>query len=292
MTTEGEKFLNLFEARFYEFGRRIADFESHKEEFKKLNAQTQELCSKFYKLLDEQASKELENKKKSDLLEKHLAYLGERIQENLLKISGLDAEKEKAKVEHDNLRKSVGHLGDKQVEVERKTESLTASDNELLNNLKSSEVLVHKLQSQIQVLRDELADGKLKDGILQRDVLSIQTDMQRLANDAKAAIESVKTFEDKLVDKLRNFSMSFDRRFSEVPGLINQRFDSIRIPDVSGFVDKETVTRIERLVELNAMDAKNAFLKSNNTEMQQQLLNKKIENVQILLKSFEYSNEK
>lgn len=73
---------------------------------------------------------------------------------------------------------------------------------------------------------------------------------------------------------------------------LDEKVSSIQVPGIDHLASNDTVTKLQRSIEIVSMDAKNAFLKSNNNEMQNQIITKKIEGLQIALKTHELGNAK
>lgn len=95
---------------------------------------------------------------------------------------------------------------------------------------------------------------------------------------------------DKIAKNAQQASDSLSSLEKEIKSYIKEQIQSIRIPKDP--IPEEQVRQwINDQIQLISLDAKNAIAKSNNIDMKATILEKKVENLSLALKSFELANK-
>lgn len=80
---------------------------------------------------------------------------------------------------------------------------------------------------------------------------------------------------------------SIKDHFDALNDTLSKKIDSIVIPSIQGLAKSDEVVRVANQLESISLDAKNAFLKSSNNDMQLLMMSKKVESVLLAIKNFE-----
>lgn len=217
------------------------------------------------------------------------------------KLLDLEDHKRFANLEISNLRDSIKDLRDLQHLISKKISPIERS----ISDLKSLEIT----GSAIKDLKNDL--DELKKSLIQEiDICkrNLYTYIEE-TKDAASCIEDLKQSREKqeksakdIRDECRNLSSSFenfknslDQEIRNAEARIKEKVEDItgkiKIPEMARFTTKDDLEKLlssfKSTLELASLDAKNAFLKSSNSATQIELLTKKIENIQLLLKKYE-----
>jgi hypothetical protein len=121
-------------------------------------------------------------------------------------------------------------------------------------------------------------------------VVSLQSQKDKDAKERQEISAAVKNLNENVGSCLTNVTTNAEATDAKIGFLKRELFDKIgNIPvlTIKEAIPESRITKIESQLEMIALDAKNAFLKSGNVDMQTQLHSKKIENIQLLLKQHE-----
>lgn len=281
------KFKKENEERFYEYGKRIAAFDSVREDIKSLNQSISDLKASVSVLPSGFASAFDDIKSKlSDLNLKHLNAKQE------LESHKLDFER--LKKSHDALTAESVTVGSNTFANAQKLQSL-ASELQSLSLVKSS-ISANKQENQEFQTATAASITSLKSALKSflDDINGLKSQFSSFS-DVKDRLEGIKTEYSSLLKKVSDSSMSsqnalgkiMDDKYQDLKKDFSDKLSSIKIPETKGFADEARVAKIESQLDSIALDAKNAYLKSNNVDMQNQLNAKKLENIQLLLKQHE-----
>lgn len=123
---------------------------------------------------------------------------------------------------------------------------------------------------------------------------SLDSKFTDLANTSISHNSIITDIQDQLCKIRKEHSSSVDANFAYVNGLNNQLKDliatkvaSIKVPDVSNFAMKDEISAAKTSFERMSLDANNANLRSTNNEAKILIMEKKIEQLQLLLNRYE-----
>lgn len=289
---ENNNFLDLFESRFHEFGRRIALLDTLRDEIKRIDILLDSLSNKLNKLLDSDKIKSEESKKTSSELIGSLTSFEDKLNVISVKMENSKATNERRLSDLEDFKKNHFVLEAKHNDSEGKIANLSFSRDFLQNKIQEMGKIHEESEKHISThhhdlisLKNEISNIFNKISIFQTekesmlmDVLSLSSLCRKIEKDAQERNISLRTF--------------CEKAFADISDSFEKRLKAVVIPDISGLADKKRVEDLSRTLDLAALDAKNAFQKSTNNEMQNSLLSKKLENVQIFLKSQEYGSAK
>jgi len=288
MQTDHEKLLALIEERFYAFGKRIADFENQREQIKKIQSQIDTFSVDLSAFVANFQTVFAENKQNYEIFSHKHKNVSQDLDQVFKKICELQKHVDTIYKNHSVVDQS---LASNKNSLESQYEKIHASEYDISNLSKKVKVL--------EALNDRTHDSFL---VVERELHHLNDHKQSIKsiidemksqhinhkNDLKDVSEEIKKTEINVLEKIEIFSEFYRNKISDVYESIQNKFSSIRIPDISGFIVKKDLDQMRHLIDLSALDAKNAFLKSNNIEMQQQILSKKVDGIQISIKSQEY----
>ena len=141
------------------------------------------------------------------------------------------------------------------------------------SQIENSKSYVQKFLSEISNLKSDLVRALEFKGVY-------ETDKQEIA-------QSFIKISEGLVANRNNAINLISERIESIKKEFVDKIAAIPIPEFKESIPESRIAKIESQLEMIALDAKNAFLKSGNVDMQSQLHQKKIENIQLLLKQHE-----
>jgi chromosome segregation ATPase len=187
------------------------------------------------------------------------------------------------------------------------------SENEKILNVHRDKLISFELKQNEIVRRIEVIShsikvlySKLEDTDRKNESLSLEINKQKLVLDSiERSISIIHNYIDGIKKQIPQFNDSIhdsmkkleDRNNAILSDIretvekskhtINESINKIKVPSIDGLASLEDIKKIHSQLESIALDAKNAFLKSSNNDMQILLMNKKIESVSIAQKSIE-----
>lgn len=292
MPTEYEKLLIQIDSRFSEYGRRIAEFENQIIDLKSIAPKYERIATKHADFVNDQQSLNIDLSKRTVAQEKHALFVEEKIAALSANFDRFNVVLNQFLSNFNDVKKSFLDVNDKIVVLQEKIERLSASHSESLEKIRSSEEQKKQIESSIASLKEEIGEA----GNRHEEILSKLQPMQVYVSKHSSDINNISILIEKIDKKIEEscneISQKMGARIASMDWELQKRISSIIVPDVSAFIDKGALLKMEHEIELASLDAKNAYLKANNNEMQNQILSKKIDGLQILQKSFEYSNGK
>jgi chromosome segregation ATPase len=282
-----EKFTKQNDGRFAEYGRRIAEFEFLREEVKGLHAAVlstnqaiEKLNTSLLELGKEAKAKDVEYRGYQELV-------SEKFEAAKANVDNIKKALEQAKLGLSDANASHRSNVEKIAQIGLQLTSLTSlksgldafqEDVRLFKQLASTQI--ENSKTNIQKFLSEISN--LKSDLVK--ALEFKTVYESDRSEFKVSLQKIQEL---IVAYRANASAAIDSQLGALKKEFTEKINSIHIPEVKESVPESRVAKIESQLEGIALDAKNAFLKSSNVDMQSQLNSKKIENIQLLLKQHE-----
>lgn len=282
-----EKFNKKNDDRFAEYGRRIGEFELLREEVKDLRAaiiSTNQVIEKLNAcLLDsvkESKTKDIEYRgfqelvsEKFDAAKANIENIKKAIEQAKLGLSDANAS-------HRSNVEKIAQIGLQLTSLTALKSGLDALQEDVrlfkqsaISQIENSKSYVQKFLSEVSNLKSDLVRTLEFKGVY-------ETDKQEIA-------QSFIKISEGLVANRNNAINLISERIEFMKKEFVDKIAAIPIPEFKEPIPESRIAKIESQLEMIALDAKNAFLKSGNVDMQSQLHQKKIENIQLLLKQHE-----
>jgi len=288
--SERDEFLKEIDSRFQALGKRIADLANVGLNCLELEKKLDSMLVKFDHLRENfsQEHKILQEKCKNQAKTADFAQFQiENIKDCFKRFS--DSETELRNQFQDSL-KSIQVLSGKNTESENKISQNELNLNILKRQIESLKKEKDLLDNEIFKLNDTVNNILLKFNPIYDSLNSSYNKSKEL----KEEINEIKLDVNKSVSNISNANFtntySINEKIDKLHEDLNKKISSIVIPDVSLFIDKKELMEIKHQVSLVSLDAKNSMAKSNNNEMQLQLIGKKIDGLFIQLKTQEFAN--
>jgi len=284
---EIDEFAEQVKSQITELSRRIADFENVKAENvglkQKLENQTKKIDDLTKEVLD---FKNSQLKIESELKKYNLI--------NDQKIESIFNLIELCKKNNEDHKSSIQILNCELININdslNKFNTFLFSITELIDSIKSdiSNFASFNDSLDTEILKLERTCEDLR---IETKVLSHKQDMQKSSLDSDVAnsineISKIKNEVDILKCELKSI-IDYNKKLCNLDHCnIKNQIDLIKIPDTSNFINKNELNDLKREFNLCSLDSVNSVSKCNNLESQLTIFCKKIDNIQIYLKSIE-----
>jgi hypothetical protein len=277
-----------FEEKVYYLGKRFAEVEAQMlqrfEEIQKRNLVQDGFIQTFNFSLSEETK--FRNKERKEIQESQ-----NRLEKTLDRQAKEGSQLDKRISSSENATSLIYSIlaeHKKEIEEALKNARLVPEIKEKLQSLDESG------QKQSSFLKDSIKDGQSKFESISSLIKKIEYSIENNRKDISFLQEKCKH----TLDAIDKFRFVFDRFSSESVGemqllkqsvseLIKDSISKVKIPSTDTFASKQSLEEIKSLLESLKLDSQNAFLKANNCEMQNNLFEKKIQNLQLILKQKE-----
>ncbi len=286
-TADFEKFIKKNEDRLQAFGQRIGDVQLLKDEVKSLRAA---LDHKDSVMLGMKAALDAVSntvKTHSETLLDHTNLVADV--KNTLNVGHQDFKKAL-----DLTRATISEVGvahcstaSKIVDLRQQITGLSSLKRDLDSHKEDLESFKQSTSSQIDNVRSVVQKFFNETSALKSDVSRVTDFKATYEADRTAMTAAMKKAFDSVVSSTKEDSSAIASKIVSLQQEWGDKLSAIKVPDIKNVASSDRVAKIESQIESIALDAKNAFLKAGNVDMQTQLHNKKIENIQLLLKQHE-----
>jgi chromosome segregation ATPase len=230
--------------------------------------------------------------------------LGEKINKMSSKIDAHENKHEQSKKDLECVAKDADHLETFLYDITGNLSEVTGQTKILAKAVEDLKQEQEKQLNMIHTMDDIQGDDEVLFNSFRERLKELEGDVQKL--EGKYHGLSVVQYE--MLDREKDQQVSFMALSKNVNALENKcnemgqiaiknsqdlrnSLEKIKVPDVSQFFPRSeftaTLENIMSKFESVSLDAKNAFLRSGNSSMQIDVINKKIENIQLLLKRHE-----
>jgi chromosome segregation ATPase len=285
------KFRKDNEARFYEFGRRIASFDpmiadllafkKDLEDVRKSIANSlQSIQNDLSSIKAALKSNESLHSDKSSKLDEHSRGLSD------------------IKALHDKSASKIIELNDRANFHSAKIESLNNQSRHFIDvesqfntHKKSSEAYSSEMASQIVSMKkkmENLSDIFCSFNVTLQKYQEFTNQYSKEKSDFK---DSIDKFGITLQEIKASFSNDLYQKFYECLIKCKDMVDSVKIPDTSKLAAQDSIDKMSSRVDFLSMDSKNALLKTSNLDMQNQIVSKKLDTVMTILQKYELSSK-
>lgn len=286
---DSARFINEVDNRILSLGQRIADFANLSDKYAHLETQYNDLKKSV-------ESETIQRSLSSKNLSEKLKSLDEYLLENDGKHSKVQIENEILKQKIESIDDFISELLSKSKEPIKDILNLKEKISSLTSKLSDYERIIKSLDKKIE----EQSNYKCE---LERDLNEIRPLISELNNlnycHSQEQIfikEKIKEL-DKSLDSAYGFFNSqiskclgqFNDHILQIKNEFNIKVDSIKIPDISHLAPTKKLDDFRHEINVSLLDSSNSLAKSNNLEMQLQILSKKLEGIQIQLKTHELS---
>lgn len=274
-------------ARFYEFGRRIAEFDEVREDIKLFKNQIESIS----KSIQELKEKIKQEKEETEKITSHI-QLNQNKSYSFL----------------NNLLESIDSLKESQKDLTKNIQNLQVFSNS--NDSKISELLKNQkeIYSQIYNNKNYCSENystkesikDFKDLFLNfstksnSEVYSIKEEIKKI--DKISEIQSIESshiekkfsvLESRIQSSISSAKVDIERVFSSDLMNLREKISQIKIPSIDHLAEKSSFDSLTNQIQYASLDAKNALLKSGNLEVQYQINSKKLENISLILQKIE-----
>lgn len=288
---DSEKLLEQIDSRFQAFGVRLANYDSILNDIQGLKKYVEDLQKKYQESIGLLKFCIEQSKKYDQEHGKFSAYLKKLIDdhEEEIRVNKKDAD---AKIDSlEELRRDHHVLSGKCVISSEKIQDLASAKDQHDKQIKNISAKSQSLEDNHNVLSENLNQIRSSIPPLQAQIPSLLSNQGSMARDLKSLSDRVSSMRQEYADDLFRHRSEVASSLKNAENYIDSKIGLIQIPDVSGFVKKEDLDSYKNLLSFAQLDAKNAMAKSNNIEVQMQILSKKLEGVLIQLKDQEYANK-
>jgi chromosome segregation ATPase len=282
-----EKFNKQNDARFGAFGVRIAEFQSIREENKALKDSLVAANTKIDNLTStlvshaEATGKALAAHKDSD------ALVAQKIGDLSASIASLSNAHAQTRAYVSAIESAHSHTSDTVSQQNAKLDTLPAIRADLSVSKMDIVGIKETASKQASNAASEIQKIAARIHELVSAISSLQAFKDQYAKDKQEISSAQKKLSDDIVLSRQNATDHIVTQCQSLTNNMSEKIAAIKIPDIKNVFPESRIAKIEAQLESIALDAKNAFLKSSNVDMQSQLHSKKIENIQLLLKQHE-----
>lgn len=273
--------------RFAEHGKRIAEFDSIRAENKNLKAAITDLSEKHDKLAANLAAH-------SAALDKFAIAHKESAEHTISKIDGLASSLSALSNAHANTKVRILAAESSISSAANSITQHNAKINDLYAvraDLSTSKMDIVGIKETASKNTSNAASEMQKIASVVQDIKSSVLDLQRFkeqySKDKQDISAAHKKLNDDIMSGRQNATDHIVTQCQSLTNNMSEKIAAIKIPDISGLVSIERVSKIESQLIGFALDVKNALIKTSNLDIQTQLHNKKIENIQVQLKQHE-----
>lgn len=277
------------EARFYEVGRRIAEFDPIHNSVHKIEYEVIVLKDQFSKYKTETILRTENLERINASLSNALNKINEKIDQlgNELSFGAEQNKKLSFRISQLERDRAIDvHISQEQ---DKKIADLHSSFTDQKSTNKNFFDQLYALMELVANLKDKVLDlPDYKDiiDLTRQDLQHTKTRQDSLFKEMKSEVAYIRNDVNEFVDKKYSYLDSVINSISQkLENHINS-FPKVSSPDV---VTKDSWASLLHQLDAMALDIKNALLKSSNNEMQNNLNLKKIENIQLILKQYELS---
>ncbi len=281
----------LIDARFYELGRRIAEFDSIFTSIKKIEDSIKFLNDEIFKINNSAEiisnsvrglSSKLfqsceENKNESENTNSKLLKINESISEVNINYSLLLKSSHQKDEFISVIKKDLFSVVESNCTNKKEIISINSSFKSILDKFNIHEKNFIKIEDDLNVFKT--LNGKIDyvDERLETHKLIYYTSIDFIKT-------SISTNREELSKTFRSFLDSEVNR-------LEQKISKIKVPSIDHLAEKSQVEGLIHQIQGASLDAKNAFIKSGNVDIQNQLNSKKLETIQLTLKQIELSKQ-
>lgn len=285
-----DSMMDLFEARFYEFGRRISEVGSVKIDLESLKKLVSSLSDK----LDASLVKD-----KTEEIERSVSLISDRLNASESKVSSLKSNIDEVGRFHSSRLSSLedfksNHyaLEAKHYEAEKNTDRLLQFSQGLHASLKDQESRFPDIHKILASHRESLEGQKSDISQVKGSANAVRSELASHVTKTYELAASVMQRLDDLDGKISFLKSDYESKFLEMKTLIDKKVSSIVLPDVSSFATMQSVEDHSHKVHLASLDAKNACAKSANVEVAIAVMQRKLDQILIQMKTYELQSAK
>lgn len=289
--SEAEKLLSLFEARFQAFGVRLADYDSVMREIADLKKFFESLMKKV--LEQETDYSAFKSKSMSSVADsaKLSDFLKNLIEVKFSKVEQMFSVLEKRISSIEELRNEYYVMSGNQTVYEEKITNLFGLKDAANKKINALEALIASHGQLIESSVQDLCALKEKFPGIWEPIRSLQNALDKTSNKVEDLKEAYKNLQELLNVHSSNRRTELLSEIKTLAAQFDQKLSSIVIPEVKDFVKGKELEAIQHELNLANLEAKNASAKSNNNEMQLQLISKKVDGALIQLKALDYAGK-
>lgn len=290
MPIDEDKLLKQIDTRFEAFGRRLTSYEVIRNQNQSLQEQIKEWPAKYSELVT--ALREIKDDiyKRLIKLEQSIAPLQPKIDSMKECHMRLAADHERTLSLHDCHKKEISQQSEKCKTAFKEIEYLQSRLSSFADIFEDAGLKIFEVQKDIKESNDKIRSLEKDIDSANKYSFNALTVLRKEHEDVRQYISKFDNVDVIFEKKLKESNEELHQRIDAVSSHLDHKIESIKMPDISGLATKEVVTKLQRSLDLSSIDARNAYAKSNNNEMQNQLLSKKIESLQIAIKSHELGN--
>ena len=277
------------ELRFYEIGKRIAEFDQFRDTIIKTQSQLIDLKNEFSKFKSETILRGENLEKINSSLAVSLKSTQDKIDLLNNKIELLLQENKKTlskAIDAENTGTMNGHI------IQEQDKKIVSITNQISRQKKISEDLNGKICELIKCISDlqkkfsSLPDYEDMINTVRNEIHEIKTKADLNTKETNYAIQNNKLY---IFDQISIKFNSLEEKIKEFSLKTENSINYFYKQDKQEFATKQNINEIKNQLDNLVLDVKNALLKAGNNEMQNNLNLKKLENIQLLLKHNEFS---